>query len=47
MRPEDVAANGVLTADTTMPVARLNPEQLEVYGWETSFWSKIKSYFGF
>ena len=47
LRPEDVAANEELKADTTMPVARLDPEQLEVYGWESSLWKKIKGYLGF
>ena len=46
LRPEDVAANEEVTPDTTMPVASLDPEQLEVYGWESSFWKKIKGYFG-
>ena len=47
LRPEDVAANEVIRADTTMPVATLDPNQLDVYGWETSFWKKIKGYLGF
>jgi hypothetical protein len=47
LRPEDVAANEVIRADTTMPVATLNPDQLDVYGWEASPWKKIKGYFGF
>jgi len=47
MRPEDIAANEPVKADTTMPVARLGPEELEVYGWESSFWRKIKGYVGF
>jgi hypothetical protein len=47
LRPEDIAANDATTADTTMPVATLSPDQLDVYGWETSFWKKIKAYFGF
>jgi hypothetical protein len=47
MRPEDVAANEPIKADTTMPVATLDPDVLEVYGWETSLWKKIKSYLGF
>ena len=46
MRPEDVAANDPTPADTTMPVAQLGPDQLDVYGWEPSFWKKIKGYFG-
>lgn len=47
LRPDDVAANEEAMPDTTMPVASLDPEQLEVYGWESSLWKKIKGYFGF
>ena len=47
LRPEDVAANEAIQADTTMPVAILDPDQLDVYGWETSWWKKIKGYLGF
>lgn len=48
LRPEDVAANDdVFAPDTTMPVAALDPNELEVYGWESSFWKKIKGYLGF
>ena len=47
LRPEDVAANDAMRPDTTMPVATLDPEHLDVYGWEVSLWKKIKSYFGF
>ncbi len=46
LRPEDVAANDAIRADTTMPVAALDPDQLDVYGWEPSIWKKIKGYFG-
>jgi len=46
LRPEDVAANDV-APDTTMPVTTLGPEAIEVYGWETSWWKKVKGYFGF
>ena len=46
LRPEDVAANDEVSPDTTMPVAVLAPDQLDVYGWETSFWKKMKRYFG-
>lgn len=45
LRPEDVAANEAIRADTTMPVAVLDPDQLDVYGWEPSLWKKIKGYF--
>lgn len=47
LRPGDVAANEPLRPDTIMPVSALNPEQLEVYGWESSWWKKIKGYIGF
>ena len=45
LRPDDGAANDAIKADTTMPVAKLGPEQLDVYGWEFSIWKKIKRYF--
>ena len=47
LRPEDVAANEEIVPDTAMPAAKLDPEQLEVYGWESSLWRKLKSYIGF
>ena len=47
LRPEDVAANDVIPADTTMPVTTLDLDQLDVYGWETSLWKKLQGYFGF
>lgn len=46
LRPED-AANEELSPNTTMPVAILDPEQLEVYGWESNLWGKLRGYFGF
>lgn len=46
IRPEDPAANQVMDPDTTMPVATLGAEQLEVYGWESSWWRKLRGYFG-
>lgn len=45
LRPEN--AQTKKSPDTTMPVAVLGPEQLNVYGWESSLWKKIKGYFGF
>ena len=47
LRPEDVAANEPIPADTTMPVTSLDPDQLEVYGWESNWWRKIRGYLGF
>jgi hypothetical protein len=47
LRPEDLAANEPIAPDTTMPVATLGEDQLDVYGWESSLWKKIKGYIGF
>ena len=47
MPSEDTAVNEVIKPSTTMPVATLDPEQLEVYGWESSIWKKIRGYLGF
>ena len=47
LRPDDLPANDPPRPDTTMPVAPLDPDMIEVYGWETSLWKKIKGYFGF
>ena len=47
LRPEDVAANEPIRADTPLPAVSLDPEQLEVYGWESSLWKKIRGYLGF
>ena len=47
LRPEDLAANQEIEADTKIPSASLDPEHLEVYGWESSLWRKLKAYLGF
>lgn len=46
MRPDD-AEQEEPGPSTTMPVAALDPDQLEVYGWESSWWRKILGYIGF
>lgn len=46
LRPDDLAANDAVRPDTTMPVAILDSDQLDVYGWESSLWKKIKGYLG-
>ncbi len=33
--------------DEVFPTADYDPEQLEVYGWESSVWRKIRGYLGF
>lgn len=47
LRPEDVAANEEISPDTTLPPTKLDPDQLEVYGWESSLWRKLRRYVGF
>lgn len=48
MTSEDTAANEIITPSKTMPVATLgDTQQLEVYGWESSLWRKIRGYLGF
>ncbi|MDA0680863.1 MAG: hypothetical protein O3A13_10740 [Proteobacteria bacterium] len=47
MPSEDTAANLIIKPSTSMPVATFDPEVLEVYGWESSVWKKIRGYLGF
>lgn len=47
LSPEDVAANEAPAPSTHMPDVGFDPEQLEVYGWESSFWRKLRGYIGF
>ena len=47
LRPEDVAANEELVPDSTLPKLQLGAEQLDVYGWESSWLKKLKDYLGF
>jgi len=47
MPSDDTARNQVIRASTTMPVATMDPDILEVYGWESSLWRKIRGYLGF
>ena len=47
LRPEDVAANEQICPDTTLPAIKFDPEQLEVEGWESSFWRRMKRIIGF
>ena len=46
LRPEDVAANEAVIADTTLPDVRLGSAGLDVYGWEPNLWRRIKGYLG-
>ena len=47
MPSEDTAQNQIIDPSTTMPVATLDADALEVYGWESSFWRKLRGYMGF
>jgi hypothetical protein len=47
MPSDDTAVNQIIHASTTMPVATLDPDILEVYGWESSLWRKVRGYLGF
>jgi hypothetical protein len=37
----------VIPPSTTMPVAALDPDMIEVYGWESNWWKKLRGYLGF
>ena len=47
LRPEDAAANEPIQSDSAPPVAVSEPHELEVYGWESNLWKKIRDYIGF
>ncbi|MEQ8207566.1 MAG: hypothetical protein RIA65_15440, partial [Woeseia sp.] len=47
MRPTDIAANDVIKPSTAYPNSSFDPDQLEVYGWESSLWRKLMGYIGF
>lgn len=44
--PDAVPAAGKPPVPTEIPKPGLDPEQLEVYGWESSLWRKLRGYFG-
>lgn len=43
---DEVAALEEIKPDTELPIVTLEPGQLEVYGWESSLWAKLKGYLG-
>ena len=47
MPSEDTAVNEIIKPSRNLPAATLDPEILEVYGWESSLWKKIRGYLGF
>ena len=47
LRPEDVAANEPIQPESTQPAIATETPELDVYGWESSLWKKIRGYIGF
>ena len=47
LRPEDVDANEPIQPDPEIPAIAEEPNELEVYGFESSLWKKIRGYIGF
>ena len=47
LRPDDAAANEPIQPNNSQPATVTEPHELEVYGWETSLWKKIRGYIGF
>lgn len=47
MPSADAVGHETIPASKTLPNSSLDPEQLEVYGWESSLWRKIRGYLGF
>jgi len=47
MPSENTIVNEIIRPSSTMPVAALDADILEVYGWESSFWRKVCGYLGF
>ncbi len=45
VRPDDVAANEDGSAGV-VPEVPLDPEQLEIYGWESTLWRQLKRFVG-
>jgi hypothetical protein len=45
---DETAANEIIQPSSSIPAVTLGETQeLEIYGWETSFWRKIRGYLGF
>ena len=47
LRSDDVAAADEPAPDTSIPTPSPGTDGLEVYGWESSLWHKIRGYLGF
>ena len=46
-RPDDVATEDDPAPDTPIPTPSPGTDGLDVYGWESSLWHKIRGYLGF
>lgn len=46
LRPEDIMAGNDAAAAPVAEMAVVEPNQLEVYGWESSWWQKVRGYIG-
>lgn len=44
---KDPAPQEAVPVAQPIPEAVYDPEQLEIYGWESSWWGKIKGYISF
>lgn len=47
MPSEDTISSEIIKPSTTLPVSSPDPDLLEVYGWESSIWRKVRGYLGF
>ena len=47
LHSDDIAANEPIEPSTEIPVITTEPHELEVYGFETSLWKKLRDYIGF
>ena len=44
---DDITVTEPIEPDTEFPVISTEPHELEVYGFETSLWTKLRGYIGF
>lgn len=44
---DETPAEPDIPPSTELPDTAYDPEQLEVYGWESSIWRKVRGYLGF
>ncbi len=43
----EMAQTEAIKPSTELPATNYDPEILEVYGWESSLWRKVRGYLGF